>query len=58
MAPEIAAGRKLELYMFLTCGDLLDAPQHIYRNESGLYKGTQHDPGHFEIALALAEYVT
>lgn len=50
--------RNLNLYMFLTCGDLLDAPQHIYRNGNGQYKGTQHDSSHFEIALALAEYVT
>lgn len=49
--------RNLNLYMFLTCGDLLDAPQHLYRHGDGEYKGTQHDAGHFEIALALAEYV-
>jgi len=50
--------RNLDLYMFLTCGDLLDAPEHLYRNGDGQYKGTQHDAGHFEIALALAGYVT
>lgn len=50
--------RNLNLYMFLTCGDLLDAPEHLYRNGDGQYKGTQHDVSHFEIALLLAEYVT
>ncbi len=51
--------RGLDLYMFLTCGDLLDAPQHLFRNgDDGLYKGTQHDASHFEIALLLAGYVT
>ena len=50
--------RKLNLYMFLTCGDLLDAPKHIYRNGDKQYKGTQHDVSHFGIALSLAEYVT
>lgn len=50
--------RGLDLYMFLTCGDLLDAPKHLFRNGDGQYKGTQHDAGHFEIALLLAEHVT
>ena len=51
--------RGLELYMFLTCGDLLDAPKHLYRNgDDGKYKGTQHDTAHFEIALSLADHVT
>lgn len=50
--------RNLNLYMFLTCGDLLDAPKHLYRSGDGKYKGTQHDAAHFEIALSLAEYVT
>lgn len=50
--------RGLNLYMFLTCGDLLDAPKHLFRNGDGRYKGTQHDVSHFEIALSLAEYVT
>lgn len=49
--------RKLNLFMFLTCGDLLDAPEHIWRNSDGEHKGTQHDPAHFEIALALADYI-
>lgn len=50
--------RGLDLYMFLNCGDLLDAPKHLFRSGDTQYKGTQHDAGHFEIALALAEYVT
>ena len=50
--------RNLNLYMFLTCGDLLDAPKHLYRNGDVKYKGTQHDVSHFEMALLLAEYVT
>lgn len=50
--------RNLELYIFLTCGDLLDAPKHLFRHGNGSYSGTQHDIHHFEIALALADYVT
>lgn len=50
--------RKLDLYIFLTCGDLLDAPRHLFRNGDGQYRGTQHDAGHFELALLLAGYVT
>ena len=49
--------RNLQLYMFLTCGDLLDAPRHLFRSGDGRYQGTQHDANHFEIALLLAEYV-
>lgn len=49
--------RNLELYMFLTCGDLLDAPEHLFRNGDEQYRGTQHDASHFEIALQLAGYV-
>ncbi len=50
--------RNLNLYMFLTCGDLLDAPKHLYRYGDSQYKGTQHDVSHFDIALSLADYVT
>lgn len=50
--------RELELYMFLTCGDLLDSPEHLFRDGDGQYRGTQHDASHFEIALLLAGYVT
>lgn len=49
--------RGLELYAFFTGGDLLDAPQwDERRKDSG--EGGQHDVGHFDIALALAEYVS
>ena len=50
--------RGLEVYMFFTSGDLLDAPEWTDRLEEGQIKDTQHDAGHFHIALALAEYVT
>jgi uridine phosphorylase len=50
--------RGLELYMFFTSGDLLDAPEWTQRREKDQVRHTQHDSGHFEIALALAEYVT
>lgn len=49
--------RGLEVYMFFTSGDLLDAPEWTNRTVQGQVKHTQHDPGHFDIALALAEYV-
>ena len=48
--------RGLEVYMFFTGGDLLDAPEWTARRTKGQVKHTQHDPGHFEIALALAEF--
>ena len=48
--------RGLQVYMFFTGGDLLDAPEWTQRTEKGQIKHTQHDAGHFEIALALAEY--
>ena len=50
--------RNLQLYMFFTSGDLLDAPKWDERHEGEYGAGTQHDAGHFDIALALAEYVT
>ena len=50
--------RGLQLYAFFTSGDLLDAPKWTARCEKNQVKHTQHDPGHFEIALALAEYVS
>lgn len=49
--------RGLDLYMFLTSGDLLDAPEWDARHERGEYTGTQHDTRHFEIALELADFV-
>lgn len=50
--------RGLELYAFFTSGDLLDAPEWDIRHKPGEYKGTQHDSGHFEIALELAVYIS
>ena len=50
--------RGLQLYAFFTSGDLLDAPKWDARMKEGQVKHTQHDPGHFEIALALAQYVS
>lgn len=47
----------LDLYTFFTSGDLLDAPQWDSRRKEGQTKDTQHDVGHFDIALELAYYV-
>ena len=49
--------RALNLYMFFTSGDLLDAPEWDKRHKRGEIQGTQHDSGHFDIALELARYV-
>ena len=49
--------RGVELYMFFTGGDLLDAPEWTERRAHNQVKGTQHDVGHFDIALELAVYV-
>jgi uridine phosphorylase len=49
--------RGLDVYFFFTCGDLLDAPKWDARMEKNQKKKTQHDPGHFEIALELARYL-
>ena len=46
--------RGLELYYFLTSGDLLDAPEWDERHVDGEYAGTQHDTRHFDIAIELA----
>ena len=50
--------RGLELFMFFTGGDLLDAPEWTARKTVGQTRHTQHDAGHFDIALALAEYLS
>lgn len=47
----------LDLYTFFTSGDLLDAPKWDSRRKEGQMKDTQHDVGHFDIALELAYYV-
>ena len=49
--------RGLNFYTFFTSGDLLDAPEWDKRHKQGETKGTQHDKGHFDIALELAVYV-
>lgn len=50
--------RGLDFYTFFTSGDLLDAPEWDERCKPGEFAGTQHDSLHFDIALALADYVT
>lgn len=47
----------LDFYTFFTGGDLLDAPKWDERRKDGQIKGTQHDSGHFDIALELARYI-
>lgn len=49
--------RKLNVYFFFTCGDLLDAPKWDDRMKKNQVKNTQHDSGHFDIALELARYI-
>ena len=49
--------RGLDLYAFFTSGDLLDAPEWDERGKD-YTKGGQHDVGHFNIALALADHIT
>ena len=49
--------RNLNAYFFFTSGDLLDAPEWDARMKKKQVKGTQHDAGHFDIALELARYV-
>jgi len=49
--------RGLDFYTFFTSGDLLDAPEWDERREAGSLKGTQHDSGHFDIALELARWL-
>ncbi|MBQ3065952.1 MAG: nucleoside phosphorylase [Clostridia bacterium] len=50
--------RGLQLYVFFTSGDLLDAPEWDMRCSKEQITDTQHDPGHFGIALALADAVS
>ena len=49
--------RGLDLYVFFTSGDLLDAPEWDQRGKE-YRNGGQHDKGHFDIALALADFVS
>ena len=54
----VASWRELDLYVFFTSGDLLDAPKWDERRKAGQLVHTQHDAGHFYIALGLADFVT
>ncbi len=49
--------RNLNAYFFFTCGDLLDAPKWDKRMKKNQIKDTQHDAGHFDIAIELARYI-
>ena len=50
--------RGLELYAFFISDDLLDAPKWDKRRKAGEIKGSQHDAGHFDIAIELAKFVS
>ena len=50
--------RGVELYYFLSSGDLLDSPEWDKRHAEGEYVGTQHDIRHFDIAIELADYIS
>lgn len=50
--------RGLELYAFFISDDLLDAPEWDKRRKAGEIKGSQHDAGHFDIAIELAKFVS
>ena len=50
--------RCLNAYFFFTSGDLLDAPKWDSRRTANQIKYTQHDIGHFDIAVELADYIT
>ena len=49
--------RGLNVYFFFTSGDLLDAPKWDERVKKNQITHTQHDSGHFDIALELARYI-
>ena len=51
--------RIVDLYYFLSSGDLLDSPEWDSRikNEND-YNGTQHDSRLFDIAIELADYIS
>lgn len=50
--------RDLELYMFFTSGDLLDAPKWDDRKFGDNTKLSQHDNTYFKIAIELALYIS
>ena len=50
--------RNVELYFFLSSGDLLDSPEWDTRiKDKNDYTGTQHDSRLFDIAIELADYI-
>ena len=49
--------RNLNAFFFFTSGDLLDAPKWDARMKKNQIKHSQHDSGHFDIALELARYI-
>lgn len=51
--------RNIELFYFLSSGDLLDSPEWDRRiKDENDYTGTQHDSRLFDIAIDLADYVS
>lgn len=51
--------RNVELYYFLSSGDLLDSPEWDSRiKDENDYSGTQHDSRLFDIAIELADYIS
>ena len=51
--------RNINLYYFLSSGDLLDSPEWDSRiTDPNNYTGTQHDYRLFDIAIELADYVS
>lgn len=51
--------RNVELYYFLSSGDLLDSPEWDIRiKDENDYSGTQHDSRLFDIAIELADYIS
>ena len=50
--------RNVELYYFLSSGDLLDSPEWDSRiKDENDYRGTQHDTRLFDLALELAIFL-
>mgnify|MGYP002856418685 CR=1 FL=1 len=51
--------RNVNLYFFLSSGDLLDSPEWDSRiKDENDYTGTQHDSRLFDIAIELADYIS
>ena len=49
--------RNIELFYFLSCGDLLDCPKWDKRNPQNGYEGTQHDVRLVNLAIDLAKFI-